>query len=84
MKIVIRKLDFNNVNDEVVEVIEDDSLSIAISTDYIINNQYKLCKGSSTFYRKSRNDVIYFEYHQNSDAVPEKRSLYLEYMKEIG
>ena len=45
MKIVIRKLDFNNVNDEVVEVIVGDSLSIATSTDYIINNQYKLCKG---------------------------------------
>jgi hypothetical protein len=84
MKIVVRKLDFNNVNDEVVEVIEDDSLSIAISTDYVINNKYKLCKGSATFYRKSRNDVIYFEYHQNSDAVPEKRSLYLDYMKEVG
>lgn len=84
MKIVIRKLDFNNENDEVIEVIAGDSVSIATSTDYVINNQYKLCKGSATFYRKSRNDVIYFEYHQTSDVVPEKRSLYLEYMKEVG
>lgn len=84
MKIFVRKVDFNSKNDEVVEVIEGSALSEFEAFDYAFDNKYKLCSGSATFFRKSRNDVIYFEYKLSNDAVPENRSLYLDYMKLKG